>query len=148
MLLYEQLDTFVVRPQNILEPVERFVKRHLAYAADQIVGIGDDLFFRCQRQIIFPRKSEPNRFSCGNACADVSLNDKHELLWKTKLSRDLNPCNRMFNAVRPGPADVMKQTALPDQFPINRDFYTPGKGNRCGNGNTVLHDIPGATSSD
>ena len=91
MLLYKKLKTFVVGPQNILEPVERFVKRHLAYTAGQIVSIGDDLLFGCQRQIIFLRKSEPHRFSCSNACADVSLNDKHQLIRKTELARNFDP---------------------------------------------------------
>jgi len=53
----------------------------------------------------------------------------------------------MVNAMRPGPAYVMKQTALPDQFPVNRSLDAPGKGDRCrGNGNTMRHHIPGATS--
>ncbi len=149
MLLYKKLDAFVVGAQNILEPVERFVKRHLAYTAGQIISIRDDLLFGCQRNIIFLRKSEPDRFSCRNACADMSLNDKHELFRKTKPSRNVDPCNGMVNTVRPGPADIMKQTALSDQFPVERDLDMPGKGNRCcGNGNTVRHHIPGATSCD
>ena len=55
----------------------------------------------------------------------------------------------MIDTVRPGPADVMKQTALSDQFPVKRNLDTPGKGNRTpGNGNTMRNDIPGATSRD
>ena len=142
MLLYKKLDAFVVGPQNVLEPVERLVKRHLAYAAGQIVGIGHDLLFGCQRQIIFLRKPESHRFRGSNAGADVSLNDKHELFRKTNLARNFDPRNGMVNAVRPGPADVMKQTALSDQFPVKRNLDAPGKRNRYhGNSNTVRHHI-------
>lgn len=80
MLLYEQLDTFMLRPKNGLEPVERFRKRHLTYTAGQIIGIGDDLLFRCQRQIVFSRKSETHGLGRCNARPDVSLNNKRELL--------------------------------------------------------------------
>lgn len=149
MLLYKKLNTFVVGAQNILEPVERFVKRHLACTAGQIVSIGDDLLFGCQRQIIFLRKSEPSRFSCSNACADVSLNDQHQLIRKTELARNFNTDDSMIDTVGPGPADVMKETALSDQFPVKRSLDTPGKGNRTlGNSNAMSDHISGATGSD
>jgi len=80
MLLYKKLDTLVVRSQYVLEPVERFEKRHLAYAAGQIIRIGDYLLFSRQRQIIFLRQSQLHCFSGRNTGADVSFNDTHELL--------------------------------------------------------------------
>jgi hypothetical protein len=55
----------------------------------------------------------------------------------------------MVNAVRPGPANVMEQAALSDQFPVKRNLDAPGKGNRYrANGNAMCHYIVGATSSD
>lgn len=53
----------------------------------------------------------------------------------------------MVNAMRPGPADVMEQAALPYEFPVKRNAYLPGKGNRYrGNGNAVRHHILCAAS--
>jgi hypothetical protein len=55
----------------------------------------------------------------------------------------------MVNAMRPGPADIMKQAALSDQFPVKRNLDASGKGNRYRrNGNTVSNHIVGAPGGD
>ena len=75
----------------------------------------------------------------------MSFDDPHELLGKTELPRNFDPGNGMVNAMRPGPADVMEQAALSDQFPIKYNSDPLGKGNRYrGNGKTVRNHIPGA----
>src|SRR5512142_3403984 len=75
MLLYEQLDAFMVRPKDCPEPVERFIKRHFSRPADEVVGVGDDFFFHRHRQVIFLRQSQPGRLRCGYAGPDMTFDD-------------------------------------------------------------------------
>ena len=119
MLFYEKLDPFVVRTENFLESFKRFIKRHFSRAAHQIVCIGNDLLFRCLRYIFFARQSKPFGLNRGNACSDMAFDNQDKLARKTELLRDCNACHRMFDAMRPGPADIMEQSALPDQFLVN-----------------------------
>ena len=123
MLLYEQLHTFMVRPKYAPEPVERFIKRHFPLSAYKIIGIRYYFFFRLDRQIVFLRQPEPHSLDCRNAGADMPFNDVKECFRKTETLRDLHPCDSMPDTVRPGPADIVEQTALPYEFPVNGNRY-------------------------
>jgi len=107
MLLYEKLDTLVLRPENAFESVERFRKRHFPYTVDQVVGVGHELLFICTGQIVLLRQSKPNRLRRAYSGSDVSFYDIDEQGGKSQASRYFNTHNRMFYAMRPGPADVM-----------------------------------------
>ena len=80
MLLYKEPNTFMVGPQNTLEPVKRFVKQHFPRSADKIICIRYDLLFRGQREVILARKSKPHRFPCSDSSSDMPLDDVHQLI--------------------------------------------------------------------
>jgi hypothetical protein len=146
MLFYEKLNPFMVGTENSFESFERFIKRHLAGATHQIISIGNDLFFRSKRYIFLVRKSKPAGFDCGNSCPDMAFNDQLELSRKTDLLCDLNACHRMLNAMRFGPADVMEQSALSDQFTVKANGHALCKRKRfSGNGDTVGYNILGTS---
>jgi len=130
MLFYEKLDPFVVRTENSLEPLKRFMKQHLASTARQIVGIGNDLLFRGQGYIFLAGKSKPRGLGSGNARSNMAFNDQHDGVRKTEALRDLYACYGMFDTMRPGPADIMEQSPEADQFPVNRPPYPFNKGDR------------------
>ena len=101
VLLEEQFDTFVVRAEYFFEPVQCLIEWHLPHAADQIVGVGDDLFFRGEGKIILFRQSEALCLRGGNTCTDMTFDDVDELAGKTEMAPDLNPGDRVPYSVRP-----------------------------------------------
>jgi hypothetical protein len=121
MLLYEELDAFMVRPQNLFEPVECFIKRHFPGSTDQIISVRNDLFFRRQRNIILFRKAQPLCFIRRDPCSDVPLNDIDECRGKPEGRCDLDARKRMLDAVSPRSSDIMEQPAKPYQVPIDLD---------------------------
>ena len=82
MLLSEQLNPFMVRPQDPLETVQGFRIRHFPYAAHEVVCVGYDLLFPGQRQIILGRQSQPHGFRRGDPGTDMAFDDQKELLRK------------------------------------------------------------------
>ncbi len=108
VLLNKQLDTFMIRAKHFFEPVQCLIEWHLPHAVGQIVGVGDDLLFRAEGQIILFRKSEPLCLRRGNTCTDMTFDDIDELAGKTELTPYLGPGDRVPYPVRPRPADVMK----------------------------------------
>src|SRR5512144_1092690 len=130
MLLYEQLDAFVVRAQNFLKPVERFIKRHFPRPAYEVVGVGDDLFLRRERKIVLLRQSQLDRPRCGYARPDMTFDDITECRCKSQIPRDLHPCQGMFDPVGPGPAYIMEEASKPHQLTIN--WNREAFGNRQG----------------
>ena len=115
MLFYEQLDAFVIRPEDILESVKRFIKRHFPCSTDQIICVRDNLFFRRLGEIIFFWKPESFRFQCGYARPDVAFDNINKRFGEAEVPSDRDACQRMVNPVRPRSADVMKQAALSHQ---------------------------------
>jgi hypothetical protein len=128
MLLYEQLDTFMIGSKDFLEPVERFIKRNLPHATDQIISVRYDLLFRRERNIVLPWQPELHGLRFCDAGADVPFNNVDKLLREAQFLRDLDTCQGMFDSVRTGPANVMEQPALLHEFTIEGDGCTPCKG--------------------
>ena len=128
MLLYEQLDTFMIGSKDFLEPVERFIKRNLPHTTDQIIGVRYDLFFRCERNIVLPWQPELRGLCFRDAGANMPFNNVYKLLREAQFLRDLDTCQGMFDSVRTGPANVMEQPALLHELRIESDGCTLCKG--------------------
>jgi len=101
VLLNEQFDTFMVRAEYFFEPVQCLMERQLPHAADQVVGVGNDLFFRGEGKVILFWKSEALCLRSCYTCTDMTFYDIDKLAGETELTPDLYPGDRVPYSVRP-----------------------------------------------
>ncbi len=123
MLLYEQLDAFVIRPENTPEPVECFIKRHFPRPADQIICVRNDFFLHRNRQVVPFRQSEPFCLPRCNSCTNMTFNYIDEGMGETQFPANFYASDGVMDVMRSRSADIMEQPTLPDQFAINLNLH-------------------------
>jgi hypothetical protein len=92
---------------------------YLFPSSNKVVGMRNDLLFRCPGHTVAGRQSQERAFVRGKTGPGMTFHDAGKVLPKPAIPQNVSPALRMADIVGPAPADIVEHRCLFHEMKID-----------------------------
>jgi hypothetical protein len=111
-------------PREKKSRTDALVYRYPFFPGDKVIGVCDNLLFRCHGHAVAGRQPQERTFVCGKTGPGMALNDTGDLFAKAHRTYKVSTALCVADIVGPAPADIVEHCTLFDEMKI--DFRVVG----------------------